>query len=598
VKKAAFFALMFGLLLITASNQMAYAQVAVEEEGTVSPESNLDYSEINALIDRILIQKISVVIQFIKKYLLIVRAFFLSWPPLIKKAIFVSFFPALIGIIASHVIGIYINRNKWQKHPNYDLMYSYFIKSGALQRKESYKAAHSLLRDYKWSLVSFAGLAFRLGNYANKSVMLMFVLSFAYIPLSIFGFIEMVLRISLGTVWLFAFNMLHILMLFVAKLITRLFIPVSYIVDSIVRKTQYCPHCYEKFDLPEFICPVCGKTHKRLIPGSCGILFARCACNKVFLPCVSFTGRSRLASKCPSCQGELAAANARHFSIVLIGGSSAGKTAFVAAFSNLYAALAKYRRNLTIEGKPAGYFNELNDMFSSGKRVTDNESRTYSLIHKHGKTESDNLVLYDTLAEYVVSDSFPRSPKYFRFCDGIVIVIDPLNIKSVQNKFGKDETGENMVNISTDDANQLVVQFIRQYNAICGISTGIISNTPLAVLINKADVEAVKREIGRETIKALYDENPSVYNNNENAARDKICKAYLEKIGLGNMLNNIEATFANIGFFPVSAMGHMAEEGRAFTPVGVTEPIAWIAQKRHSGLSALLLSGQAVNYRG
>jgi signal recognition particle receptor subunit beta len=584
------FTFIFSLLFIMVSNQKIYPQTETAVEGEtgdadVSVPSNLkiNYSELNALIDEIIFNKFMAVIRFIGKYLSIAWAFFLSLPPLIRNIIKISFFPACFGIISSHVIGIYKNRNKWDKHPYYDLMYSYFVKSGTLQRKESYRDAHALLRDHKWLLVSFAGLGFRLGNYANKSILLMFAMSFAYIPLSIIGFIEMVLRISFGTVWLLVCNLLHRLILFVTKLITYLLIPLSYTIDKIIRRIQYCPHCYDTFNLPVFVCPSCGRTHKQLMPGKCGVLFVRCVCNNIFLPCVSFTGRSRLASRCPACTGELAAANAKHFSLVVTGGDNVGKTAFIAAFSNLYVSADRHKHTLTIKGKPDNYFSELTDMFNSGVTPLDTESRTYSIIHKHGKIETDNLVFYKTFAEYVMLDKYSRSPKYFGFCDGIILIIDPLCVQSV-----KKELTDSRASFSPDDTNELVVQFIHQYNTICGFASGVMSNVPVVVLINKTDIEVINREIGRTTIQKLYNENPSAYNNSESIARDQICRAYLAKIGLINVLNNIEATFTNVSFFPVSAMGHTAGEGKAFAPVGVIEPVAWIAQKRRSRLAGLL----------
>jgi len=253
---------------------------------------------------------------------------------------------------------------------------------------------------------------------------------------------------------------------------------------------------------------------------------------------------------------------------------------------------------LSIEGKPNNYFSELNNIFRSGKTAADDESRTYSIIHKYGKMMKDNLVLYDTLAKYVLSDTFPRSPKYLRFCDGIILIIDPLSVQAVQKELNSEESTE-INGESSDDSNQMVVQFIHHYNTICGFSTGVMSNIPVAVLINKADLEIVKREIGRDTIKALYNEDPAAYNNNEDNARDQICKTYLTKIGLINVLNNIEAIFTNVSFFPVSAIGHIAKEGKGFAPVGVIEPVAWIAKKRHSRITRLLLSGEKyINYKG
>jgi len=82
-----------------------------------------------------------------------------------------------------------------------------------------------------------------------------------------------------------------------------------------------------------------------------------------------------------------------------------------------------------------------------------------------------------------------------------------------------------------------------------------------------------------------------LYNNDENAAKDQICREYLTKIGLINVLNNIEANFTNVSFFPVSGAGHAPNEGKTFTPIGVMEPVAWIAKKGHSRIARLLSSG-------
>jgi len=589
-KKIGFIAIIFCLLFVMASSQIAYAQVADENtEADILAKNESSYKEMNTLIDNIIFYKLKGVIQFFKKHLLIVWAFFLSCPHLVKNVITISFIPACIGIISSHVIGIYRNKDNWQKHPYYDLMYSYFIKTGTIQRKESYKEAHTLLRDHKWLWISFAGLSYRLGNYDNISTLLVFVMSFAYIPLAILGFIEMFFRILLGTIWLLVSNLIHSFILLVLKWVSYLLIPISLSIDKAIRKIQHCPHCYETFNLPEFICPSCGRVHKMLIPGKCGVLFARCACSKKFLACTSFTGRSRLASRCPNCSGELAAANPKHFSIALMGGDDVGKTAFITAFANLYVNVAKYKHkykfDVTIEGKPENYFKELDNIFNSGDTVLDTESRTYSIVHKRWKIETDNLVFYKTFAEYVMSEKYLRSPKYFGYCDGIILIIDPLCVKSV-----KKEINIGATSYSPDDTNEMVVQFIRQFNTICGSASGALSSVPVAVLINKTDIEAVNNEIGMSKIRAMYSENPSAYNNSESFARDQICREYLAKVGLINVLNNLEAAFVNVSFFPVSAIGHIASKGKAFTPVGVMEPVAWIAKKRHSRLTNLISS--------
>jgi len=587
-KNTLYIALIFSLFLLMALNNTAYAQTNVDDKPTVSTKLELNYQEMNSLIDKVVFQKIVDIIRFFRKYFLIVWVFFITRPLLIRIIISASFFPACFGIISSHVIGLYQNRNMWEKFN--DLTFSYFYKSGTLRRRESYRDAYSLLYDHKWSWVSFAGLAYRLGDHSDKSILLMFVMTFGYIPLFVLGVIEMAFRIALGTVWLLFFNLLKILFFLITKLITIALMPVANIIDKFIRKTQYCPHCYETFTLPKFVCPSCGKVHDQLLPGRCGILFVRCGCNRVFLPCASFTGRSFLASKCPKCSGDLPAANPRHFSITVMGGNNSGKAAFLSAFLYLYKSVIRRKHFLTIEGKPDVYFNELNEMYHSGNPSDNKESRTYSIIHKYGKMKTDILTLYDTLAKFIVTDSYPRSPKYFGFSNGIILIIDPLSVQHVQREF-KDEKGVEARYDPHDDTNQMIVQFIDKYNTICGSSSGVISSIPVAVVISKVDVDNVKREISMDKIKALYSENPSLYNRDKNVARDQICREYLTKVGLVNVLHNIEANFSNVSFFPVSALGHAPKEGMAFTPIGVMEPVAWVAKMGRSRIAHLLSSG-------
>jgi len=594
-KNTVYIALIFSLLLIMVSNNTAYAQTKVEDKPAVSSKPELNYNEMNTLIDKVVFQKFANVFQFFRKYFLIVWVFFITRPLLIRIIISISFFIACFGIISSHVLGIYQNRDRWEKFN--DLMFSYFYKSGTLRRRDSYRDAYALLFDHKWSWVSFAGLAHRLGNYSDKSIMLMFVLTFGYIPLFFLGLIEMAFRISLGTVWLLFFNLLTILFFIITKFITIALIPVANIFDKIIRKTQYCPHCYETFYLPKFVCPSCGKVHEQLLPGRCGILFVRCACNRVFLPSASFTGRSFLDSKCPKCSGDLTAANPKHFSITIMGGNNSGKAAFLSAFLHLYKSVIKRKRILTIEGSPVDYFNELAEMYRTGNPSDNKGSRTYSIVHKYGKMKTDILVLYDTLAKFIVTDSYPRSPKYFGYCNGIILIIDPLSVQHVQREF-KDEKGVEARDDPHDDTNQMIIQFIQQYNKNCGFSAGVMSTIPVAVVINKVDVDNVKREIGKDRIKALYSVNKSAYKNSENVARDQICREYLIKVGLINVLNNIEANFSNVSFFPVSAVGHAPKEGEGFTPIGVMEPVAWVATKGRSRIAHLLSSGVKYINRG
>jgi hypothetical protein len=106
-------------------------------------------------------------------------------------------------------------------------------------------------------------------------------------------------------------------------------------------------------------------------------------------------------------------------------------------------------------------------------------------------------------------------------------------------------------------------------------------------------VKVVKREIGRAKIRTEFNKDKQKYRFDESCAYDSICREYLcEKLDLWNIINNIEASFRNVKFFPVSAMGHTASSGESaqYEPIGVIEPVAWIADKVKAKNSRLLNS--------
>ena len=576
-----------------------FASAPISVSDTSSSIPFLDnYPELKEYFEPVF-QAVGGINEFIKNFILEAREFFDSLPSSIKTITNFLIFLAFIGIITSHFLGIRKNRNEWKKHPNYELMYNYFNGSGVHRRKRSFHDARVLLYDRKWSWVSIAGLSYRLGNYSHDSKVLTFLLSLIYIPAAILGFFEMVFRIVIGTVWLIAFNILHRILLFVTKYISILAIPIFKSIDRLLRKKQYCPHCYNDFLLPEFICPKCGKVHKQLIPGRCGILFARCVCNNVFLPCTTFTGRSHLDSNCPACKGGLVVANAKQFSIQLIGGASAGKTSFLAAFQHLYIKKANQKEGLSVYGEPKSQFDDLERMFQTGisEATAGGTSQTYNFVHKYGKgAASDNLVIYDIPGEVIVDGTYARNPKNFGFCDGLVFIVDPLSIQAVRDDCISEDESEALINYSQDNIDTVIVQFIQQFTKIKGLSASEMSDIPVAVVISKVDLKVVKREVGGPKIRTIFNRNPMEYKNNEGIARDKICRDYLSNLGLNNALNNIDAIFSNVHYFPVSAIGRIVGEEMPYEPIGVMEPISWIVKDGRGNMSNLLIEEKERQY--
>ena len=118
-----------------------------------------------------------------------------------------------------------------------------------------------------------------------------------------------------------------------------------------------------------------------------------------------------------------------------------------------------------------------------------------------------------------------------------------------------------------------IANFINSLDEVKGKHTAKAAAVPVAVIITKSDL--YKKEIGLPRIKASYKAAVSGIQPTFEQHQNDICRAFLLERGYGNAVNLIEAEFSNIRYFPVSAMGHDAEDGQ-YEPWGVMEPIFWL----------------------
>ncbi|WP_455146426.1 hypothetical protein [Clostridium sp.] len=499
----------------------------------------------------------------------------------------VVFYIASFGIAVSLVKSIINNYKSWKPDPDSKLMFSYFCGTGNYQRKLIYRNAKDLLYDRKWSWISAAGLAYRLGNCTNESKIILWLSSLLYLPLAFLGIIEMAIRVTLGFCFFFCLNIAIWSVLLVLGIVTRLFIPIFRIIDRTLRVEQHCPHCYTAFRLPYFRCPHCGEVHKNLIPGHCGILAAKCSCG-YFIPSSVLSHRSKLVGVCPNpkCEMDLATANAKQFFIQIIGGNSSGKTAFSAAFQHQYLSLSQGNDVYSVSGEPRETFETLKYMYRNGVTESSSASEigTYNYVHQLRGTAAHSLIFYDIPDEVLLSNEYEKSPLNFGYTDGIIIIIDPLSVASIRNECVRQGEISTTSVFSTDNCEAIIVDFINKFSEIAGRSARKMSDIPVAVLIAKSDIKRIKSSIGMPRIKAQYKKSPENYNNDLSIARDEICRAFLNDNGLANVVNNLESVFSEVRYFPMSAVGHSPEAGIAFEPFGVIDPVAWIAKKRQSAV--------------
>ena len=229
-------------------------------------------------------------------------------------------------------------------------------------------------------------------------------------------------------------------------------------------------------------------------------------------------------------------------------------------------------------------------MYTNG--VTDpsspSEVSSYNYVHHLKGAAAHSLIFYDIPDEVLLSEEYEKSPLNFGYTDGIIIIIDPLSVASLRNECVRQGDISASSDFSNDDSEAIIVDFINKFSEIAGRSARKMSDIPVAVLIAKSDIKRIKSSIGMPKIKSQFKKDPEKYNGDLSAARDEICRSFLNDIGLANVVNNLESVFLDVCYFPISALGHPPKVGVTFEPFGVIEPVTWIAKKQQSAVYPLL----------
>ncbi len=523
---------------------------------------------------------------FLQKTTAYIGALWGSIPDRLRALAGIILFAACVHIAASLVKAIVFNWAEWKKKPDSELMFSFAAGSGQFQRRRIFKDAHKYLFDKTWSVFSLSGLAYHLGNYETLSKTIAFLCSFAYLPLAALGMVEMIVRCTAGVAVYFVLNLAYIVFLLGLWAVNLVLMPLFYLADQASRMTQHCPKCYLTFRIPVFACPYCGTKHTKLHPGRCGLLFAKCTCGH-FIPCTSASKRKELKSYCPKCGYALAGSNINALTVQAIGGNSSGKTAFIAAFQHQYVEAIERSGIRSVSTSPADDFQELERTYQSGRTAKSpiDEVRAYYIIHGGKGSADDGIVIYDIPDEIILSEQYERNPMHFAYSDGIIIMIDPLSVRSVRKECEAIAGSDSTHGFSEDSAEDVVINFINKYSEVTGRTGGKMSYTPVAVVITKADLTAVRRRVGMVKIKAEYFANGAQYLSLDDA-RNKVCRKYLADIGLANVVNNLDSVLSRVAYFPISSIGH-CEDGTPFDPQNIIAPISWLARQCQSNIKYL-----------
>jgi len=303
--------------------------------------------------------------------------------------------------------------------------------------------------------------------------------------------------------------------------------------------TQYavCPKCKRQFDQPNVVCK-CGLIFPFPVPDRHGLKYH--TCNKGHLiPCTNAAGaRARLQASCPSCKGEMITHEAKPIVFSMVGSVGSGKTTLMVSAVESMAAQAK-EKGVACE------------IITKGISVNIQRTKSRILPTAAGELDSEYFFLraMDLPEKQIVINDIsgvefqPDRDKilfeeYYRYNDGIIFVIDPLEVMALHYSQSPTKGSKNTP-VATLES------FYHMFTEINGYGPAVKSNVPFAVVLSKMDDPKVKAAVSAEASPAEF------------------LNKYSHK-----MISDIaQSAFKNVRYFAVASLGDNNNSA---------EPFAWI----------------------
>lgn len=403
----------------------------------------------------------------------------------------------------------------------------------------------------------------------------------------IFGTLFFVLLGGGVSVILAAFFLLFYVLMFVIWLTDRIYLLTNRIFVA-------CPSCKEKSLIPAYVCPSCGARHQMLAPGRYGGLYRRCNCGAK-LSSHFLTKRSQLEAHCPHCDMVLNGVESRPICVPIVGGRSAGKTAFITAFAHDFIESEAPRAGLAIthySDETRNYYENVicSDYVSGQTHMTATEndinavsSKAFSFIIADKKLHPDRLVqVYDVAGESFVNQSENEQQLQYNYCHGIVFIIDPLSIREIYNRLDETADVRDAQSLGTEDLTMVLDAFLNKLRVVTGKSESKKMDVPLALVISKCDLPILQEDLGEDRIEEMVNAAPEGSEISRLAAQEELCRQFLREY-MPDFMQNVDMKFEKYRCFCCSAIGHTRETGK-FEPKGVLDSMEWIFSEADADL--------------
>lgn len=390
-----------------------------------------------------------------------------------------------------------------------------------------------------------------------------------------------------GTLFFLALSAIHVSILFLFFTLIYISFSVFWLMDKLYRVKNKiftaCPVCYEKSELPVYLCPSCGVEHTHLIPNSYGILKRKCQCGHK-LPTSFLNGRSKLSAKCHECGHSLdGAVETTPVCIPIIGGPSVGKTCYLFAATKQFiesAAPSQGWKTPFLNPQNEDLYNRATEDFYRGivpAKTTEITPTAFNFFIESKKWSPRKILyFYDAAGEAFHGSSELLSHRFYGYIHGFLIIIDPFSIPELLNEYRENLKlhGAEVRPSATmleDAFDTMLINLEKNHKIKREEKVG----KPCAIVINKVDAFDLEQRIGDEAVKTYMLKYPELKSMQD--ARHQLCKDLFKSWGLGNFMRKLEQKFKKCRFFTCSALGRIPKnDGVPFTPIRVVEPLTWL----------------------
>lgn len=346
-----------------------------------------------------------------------------------------------------------------------------------------------------------------------------------------------------------------------------------------------CPKCHRHVPLRHYRCPDCGRINE-LIPDGASLYHGRCGCGAI-LPKTNRFGRAKLVAVCPRCASILGpgAGDLIERVIPIVGGSTVGKSAFLAAWivtvAHVFPKTFGARVSFPFSGN-LPFIETCLRQFRAG--IAPNKTHVMEPdgvgvdIRMPEKRKFVRVFCYDPAGECFDETQSLMNFTYYDFMDGILFLIDPFSIPSVRRRYGPllEGTNQEGFQFSESDIDDYCSRFLISLRKFHDLKMDEYHYAACAVVLTKADMFDLDDQIGQRAARSLRKTSPNM---TEDDAMHFACTRFLERAGVGPILGKLNANFSEVRCFSVSAFGHAPETNSAYAPVRIERPFLWLLRQ-------------------